>query len=120
MTAGAPALLQRDTELRLIGEWLDDAVAGSGRVALVLAGAGLGKTSVLREAGTLGRARSMTVLAARGGELEREIGFGMARQLFEGPLRALEGEDRAAVVTGAAEAALPAVSGGGGESAGDP
>ncbi len=102
-------LLQREHQLAQIALWLDEAAAGSGRIVRVLAGAGLGKTSLLHEAADLGRERSLAVLRARGGELEREIGFGMARQLFEAPLEALDDEDRASVAQGAAELALPAV-----------
>jgi len=112
------ALLQREDELELVGQWLAEASQGLGRVALVLAGAGLGKTSLLREAASLGRARAMTVLAARGGELEQEMGFGIARQLFEAPMLALDEEERATVAGGAAEVALPVVTAAG-QSSGD-
>jgi DNA-binding CsgD family transcriptional regulator len=112
-------LLRREDELQLIERWLDDAREGLGRVALIRAGAGLGKTSILREAGGLARERSLTVLAGRGRELEREMAFGVARQLFEPAITALDDEGRASVADGAARVALPAVTTAAGATGGD-
>jgi DNA-binding CsgD family transcriptional regulator len=112
-------LLQREKQLELILRWLDDIPKGVGRVSLVRAGAGLGKTSLLREADQLARSRSLTVLTARGGELEREMPFGVARQVFEPALMALDDQARASVVGGAAAIALPAVTSAAGQSPGD-
>lgn len=108
---GSTELLQREAEVQLLEGWLDDAFSrDTGHVALVLAGAGLGKTTLLRGAAAAARVRSMRVLGARGSELEAEMGFGLARQLFEGALRTLPEPDRKAITGGAAALALPAVS----------
>jgi tetratricopeptide (TPR) repeat protein len=49
----------------------------------VEAQAGVGKTEVLRMAGSLGEAGSLRVLRSRGSELDRPFGFGVVRQLLE-------------------------------------
>lgn len=45
--------------------------------------AGIGKTALLQAARGCAERAGFTVLTARGGELERELGSGIARQLFE-------------------------------------
>jgi DNA-binding CsgD family transcriptional regulator len=52
--------------------------------------------------------RGFQVLAARGRELEREFGFGLARQLFQGPLRDPAAEST--LLAGAASLVVPLVS----------
>ena len=54
--------------LRIPGERLASARAGSGRCLLLQGGPGLGKSSLATSAGELGRAESMTVLRARGSD----------------------------------------------------
>ena len=95
-------LLEREAELESIDRWLSGARDGRGRVALVLAGAGLGKTALLERAGLLGAERGLRVLSARGSELEREMPFGIVRQLFDASVRALDAADRRVVLGGAA------------------
>jgi DNA-binding CsgD family transcriptional regulator len=104
----APVLVQRSRQVEEIDGLLAAAPAGSGRVALVSGSAGLGKTTLLHEATRLARLRGMRVLAARGGELEREMSFGVVRPLFEDALAALEGSDRATVLSGPAQLAVSA------------
>jgi hypothetical protein len=69
---------------------------------LIEAGAGIGKTSLLDEARTRAHAAAMTVLHARGSQLEGDYAMGVARQCFEAELRRL-GHD--AVPAGAADVA---------------
>ncbi|MBV8998706.1 MAG: AAA family ATPase [Solirubrobacterales bacterium] len=64
------------------------AVEGSGGLVVVEGPAGIGKTRLIGEAGRAAGAVGMTVLRARASELEAEIAFGVARQLFEPMLRA--------------------------------
>ena len=97
-----PPLLERDQQLALFGEWLADARRGRGRLALVLGGAGLGKSSLLDRARALARESGVATLSARGGELEREMPFGIARQLFETPMRRLPESEQSIVFSGAA------------------
>jgi DNA-binding CsgD family transcriptional regulator len=74
-------LLERDRELAALDRLIADAEDGRGRVALIEGPAGIGKSRLLAEART--RARRMTVLTARCGELERDFSFGAVRQLLE-------------------------------------
>jgi DNA-binding CsgD family transcriptional regulator len=102
------ALLERDAELALLGSALDSALAGRGGVAVVQGSPGIGKTRLLEETKATARRRGLTVLAAIGGELEREFPYGVVRQLFD-PV--LGGErDPGELLEGAARLALPALS----------
>ncbi len=75
---------------------------GHGRLGMILAGAGLGKTALLDEAALVAAQRGVRALSARGGELERDMPFGVLRQLFETAVRALRPADRKRVFAGAA------------------
>jgi DNA-binding CsgD family transcriptional regulator/tetratricopeptide (TPR) repeat protein len=77
------ALLERESELAAIDALLEGLADGSGAVLVLEGEAGIGKTALLRACCERARTRGARVLAARGGELEREFAFGMARQLFE-------------------------------------
>jgi len=82
-------LLDREAELRAL-TWQVAAVrASAGRVIVVDGPAGIGKSSVLSAAARAAAADGVTVLRARGGPLERDAAWGVARQLFE-PLRSSE------------------------------
>jgi predicted ATPase len=95
-------LLERETELESIAGWLSGARDGRGRIGLVLAGAGLGKTALLERAALLGAEGGLRVLTARGNELEREMPLGIARQLLDATVHALGPADRRLVLSGAA------------------
>ena len=101
------ALLERERELAELEELLAAARAGSGRLLLVEAAAGLGKTRLLREARRRADASGMRVLAARATELERDFPFGVVRQLFEPPLADADQVVRAGLFDGPAAAARP-------------
>ncbi len=75
---------------------------GQGNVLLVEAPAGMGKTDLLAATGDVARARSLRVLAARGGELEGDLAYGLVRQLFERILTTATGEDYQALLDGPA------------------
>lgn len=60
--------------------------SGTGAVIVVEGPAGIGKSSLLAAAGTGAAAAGLRVLPAWGGPLERDAGWGIARQLFA-PLR---------------------------------
>jgi DNA-binding CsgD family transcriptional regulator len=79
--------LEREAELAVLEECLSDARRGTGGLLVIEGPAGIGKTTLLAAAAALARAEGMTVLCARGGPLERDFSFGVARALFE-PLRA--------------------------------
>jgi DNA-binding CsgD family transcriptional regulator len=104
-----PALLEREMQLEQLRGWLAACNNGRGGIVLLLAGAGLGKTALVTAASELATEAGLRVLAARGGELERQMSFGIARQLFERELAALRPADLEVAVSGAAALALPAV-----------
>jgi DNA-binding CsgD family transcriptional regulator len=97
-------LLERERELARIGAALSEAADGRGRAVSIEAGAGLGKTGLLREARELGGTAGLTVLSARATELERDFTFALVRQLFEARLGALPTPERARVLEGASAA----------------
>jgi DNA-binding NarL/FixJ family response regulator len=75
-------LLDRDSDLAAIGRQLAEVRAGSGRVTVVEGPAGIGKSSLLAAVARFAEADGMTVLRARGGPLEQDAAWGVARQLF--------------------------------------
>jgi tetratricopeptide (TPR) repeat protein len=63
---------------------------------------GIGKTSILLEGRARASASGLTVLHARGSELESAFSFGVVRQLFEAPLAQRSAKERTALLGGAA------------------
>ena len=105
MAPGAAPLLERERELGALERLLGPDGGGDSRVVVVEGPAGIGKSrliAALRERGAGGGAR---VLSAHGTDLERELPFGLVRQLFE-PLLVEPGE-RERLLAGAAAPALP-------------
>ncbi len=92
-------LLERDGERSAIGDVLTSAAEGVGGSISIEGPAGIGKTRLIDEA------RGLRVLAATGGELEREFSYGLVRQLLERELHALPAARRRRVL---ARAAAPA------------
>jgi predicted ATPase len=80
---GDGALLERDRELGVLDDLVQDALDARPVVAVVEGPAGIGKTRLLAQAREKARAAGFAVLAARGSDLERELPFGVVRQLFE-------------------------------------
>jgi DNA-binding CsgD family transcriptional regulator len=105
------APLERTRELRALERAIAGAAASEGRVVLLEGAGGLGKTLLLAHAVQHAQAREMTVLRARGGELERQFPFGVALQLFEPYLSAASPRERRRVLAGAAAHAAPLLSG---------
>jgi DNA-binding NarL/FixJ family response regulator len=75
-------LLDRDAELSTLTRQLAAAAAGAGRVIVVEGAAGIGKSSLLAVCAHDAASRGATVLRARGGPLEQDAAWGVARQLF--------------------------------------
>src|SRR4051794_8556032 len=105
-------LLEREREVARLGAALAGARGGAGAPGGVEGEPGIGKTALLRHAIEHAGATGFDVLTARGGELERGLTFGIARQLLE--RRAHEGER---LFAGAARLAAPLL--GVGEGAGE-
>ncbi|MCW2954177.1 MAG: transcriptional regulator, LuxR family [Conexibacter sp.] len=101
-TSREMALIERDGELSALQAALERAAGGDGVCVVVEGAPGIGKTALLRAAAARARATGMTVLRARGGELERDLPHGVARQL-------LERAGVAGPLTGAAALAAPAL-----------
>ena len=98
-------LAERELELETVGQLLAGAGAGSGGVVVFEGPAGIGKSSLLAAARTA--AAGVRVLSARGSELERELPFGIVRQLLEPVVAACDPKQRAALLAGAAALAKP-------------
>jgi DNA-binding CsgD family transcriptional regulator len=116
-TTQETALLERQGELAAVDAVLDAAKAGSGRCLVLWGGAGLGKSRLVATACEAAREKSLTVLRARGGELESDFTFGVAVQLFE-PLLSQRKSDRDALLSGAASLSEPLFAEGGAGPAG--
>ena len=98
-------LLERAVELEHVERAVDAVAAGSGRLLVIEGPAGVGKTSLLESAREAAERAGLTALQARGGELERDFGFGVVRQLFEAKVH--EARDRGALFAGEARFAAP-------------
>ena len=116
--ADSSVLLERDVELAEIERLAERACSGAGVVLVVEGPAGAGKTRLLEAAARSGQANGMRVLEASASELERELGFGVVRSLFEHVLVRESPARRRSLLSGAAATAAPVlwpvdVSGGG-------
>lgn len=103
--------LERERELAELREAVAVAMSGVGRIVLVEGAPGLGKTLLLSLAAREAHERGLTVLRARGGELERQFPFGVALQLFEPALSGASAAERRRILSGAAAHAAPVLEG---------
>ena len=85
-------LLQRERELRAIERWLDGVREGEGGLSLLEGPAGIGKTALLRRVAERSQDLGLSVLIARGGELERSAAWAVARELLVPGLASLDRE----------------------------
>jgi len=97
-----PTLLEREGELAALHAYVDSAATGAGRLVAIEGRAGIGKTRLLAEARAIASQSGLTVLNARGGELESDFAYGIVRQLFEPVLAAATSDERAEILSGAA------------------
>src|SRR5215211_5918040 len=102
-------LLESDVEMARFGAACRSAAAGDGGMEAVRAAAGVGKTTLLEAALRLAAESGFTTLRSSGSELERELAFGVVRQLFERPVRTLVADRDSALLSGAAALAVPVV-----------
>jgi DNA-binding CsgD family transcriptional regulator len=96
-------LLERDDQLESLDRVVRAAREGEPVAALIEGPAGIGKSTLLANAREMARAAGFGVLGARGSDLERELPYGIVRQLFE-PLL-LERAARRRLLSGSAQAA---------------
>jgi DNA-binding CsgD family transcriptional regulator len=100
-------LLERERELTRLIDAVTAAQVGRGRIVLVEAPAGLGKTSLLRVAIQAASAQGFTCLRARATELERDFAYGCVRQLLEPVVAKSVGPERQRLFEGAAALSMP-------------
>ena len=100
---GESSLLERDRELGVLEDLLQRTLEGESGLALVEGPAGIGKSRLLAATREAADAAGFRVLAARGSDLERELPFGVVRQLFDSLL--VDPAERARWLTGPAEPA---------------
>jgi hypothetical protein len=94
-------LLERERELEVVQALLDACLAGQGSFLVVEGPAGIGKSSLLAAGRSRAGAAGLSVLQARGSELEQAFAYGLVRQLFE-PAVPREPSERATVFREAA------------------
>jgi tetratricopeptide (TPR) repeat protein len=97
-----PVFLERAEELAAIDAVIAETLAGLGRFGVVEGSAGIGKSSLLAEARQRAADAGMTVLSARGAEIERSFSYGVVRQLLERLVAQGERADRSKLLEGAA------------------
>lgn len=102
------ALLERERELETLEIALDGAALGRGSIVIVEGPAGIGKTRLLAEAAGIADRAGFSTRDARGGELERDMPFGVARQLLEQTIARASTEERKRLLSGSARHALAA------------
>jgi len=102
-------LFEREAELETLRTAVRSASMGSGSSVLVEGPAGIGKSRTLGATIDAASELDMMILRARGGELEREMPFGIARQWFETLLARASKEERESWISGAARPAASAL-----------
>ena len=102
-------LHERERDLGVILDALDEVAAAAGRAVVVEGPAGIGKTSLLISIRDAAHVRGFAVAGARGSELERAYAWGVVRQLLEPRLRGMSGAERGRALAGAAALAAPIV-----------
>lgn len=107
ITSPATSLLERDRELGAFADALTDAEQARGRVVMVEAPAGIGKTSLLRAASEAAAPRGFLCLRARASELEHDFAYGCVRQLFDPVVARAPDAERDRLFEGAAALSKP-------------
>jgi DNA-binding CsgD family transcriptional regulator len=102
-------LLERHEELEEVDALLSASRHGDGSAVVIEGSAGIGKSALIQAIRDRAASSGLVVLHARGTELESEFPFGVARQLLEPALAAAAPGERAALLSGAAQHAEPAV-----------
>ena len=95
-------LLERETQVAALQALAEAARSGGGRFVVIEGSAGIGKTRLLAEGRAIAGSAGMRVLAARGGEFEGELAYGVVRQLFEPLLASVSPDLRAEMLSGPA------------------
>ena len=104
-------LVERATELHQVMLLLETAREGTGGLLVLEGAAGIGKTTILREAAAIARQDGVRVAQATGHPIESTLSFGLVRQLLEPALSRVTPEDRTALAAGPARAAVAMLDG---------
>jgi DNA-binding CsgD family transcriptional regulator len=100
-------LYEREAELAALWRALTAARAGAGGLVFIEGPAGIGKSRLLAEARERAGALGMTILTARGIDLERDAPFGVATDLFAALLAGAPGPESGRMLSGQAALAAP-------------
>jgi DNA-binding CsgD family transcriptional regulator len=103
------ALLERDEEVHALDLALRRAQEGHGGIVLIEAATGLGKSRLLAEAAARAERRGARVFSASARDLEHDLAFGVALQLFEMPVSRFGDAERERFFAGSAGLAAPLV-----------
>jgi DNA-binding CsgD family transcriptional regulator len=94
-------LIEREAELAVIADALEEVSLGEGGRTLLIEGpAGIGKTTLMAELKGMADEAGFRVLRARGSEIERDFAFGVVRQLFGAVLRTASATERERMLSG--------------------
>src|SRR6476646_9049200 len=99
-------LVERATELHQVMLLLETAREGTGGLLVLEGAAGIGKTTIVREAAAIARQEGVAVAQATGHPIESTLSFGLVRQLLEPALSRVAPEERAAPAAGLDELEL--------------
>ena len=94
MPASKPSLIERGDETQRLDQVLERAEAGTGGGVRILGPAGVGKTSLVRQAVGLAHARGIEVWSVTAGQLDGNVAYGVVRRLFDARVRGLSAADR--------------------------
>lgn len=97
-----PTLLERTHELAMLESAARVVSRGEGAMIAVTGRAGLGKTRLLEAALRMAAAHGLRSSQARAGDLERDLGWGVAVDIVEGLLSECAPGERAALLSGRA------------------
>lgn len=118
LTTTPGALLEREAELQSIDDVVRSALRARGGLLVIEGKAGLGKSALAEVAAEEADDRGVYTLFARGHELEQDLRFGIAMQLFDRVLADAGPEGRKKLLSGAASLAAPIFDGEGLQEAG--
>jgi DNA-binding CsgD family transcriptional regulator len=102
---GEAVLLERERETGVLSEALDRACGGDGVMVVLEGHAGIGKSRLLEATIRDARDRGLLCMRGRGAELERQMPFGVARQVLGRAVLELAPSERDRVMVGLAAGA---------------
>jgi DNA-binding CsgD family transcriptional regulator len=98
-------LYEREAELAALSQALAAARKGAGSLVVVEGPAGIGKSRLLAETCAMANELGMLMVTSRGIDLERNVPFGVAAELFAAALAARSSKERARLLSGHARLA---------------